>query len=95
MMNNSKTERTSEQHDITHEEFDAAYEDVLKLLESRKNVIEEYGDDDDLIRRGDAIAAIRKRCVINHSPFRTSTPEGQRTLEAIDAVHKVKAAVKG
>lgn len=28
MMNNSKTERTSEQHDITHEEFDAAYEDM-------------------------------------------------------------------
>ena len=95
MINDSKTQCTSEQHDIAQEEFDAAYEDALKLLESGKNVIEEYGDDDDLIRRGDAIAAIRKRCVINHSPFRISTPEGQRTLEAIDAVHKVKAAVKG
>lgn len=95
MTNDSKTQCASEQHDITQEEFDAAYEEVIKLLESRKSAIEEYGDDDDLIRRGDAIAAIRKRCVINHSPFRTSTPEGQRTLEAIDAVHKVKAAVKG
>lgn len=95
MINDSKTQCTSEQHDIAQEELDAAYEYVLKLLESRKNVIEEYGDDDDLIRRGDAIAAIRKRCVINYSPFRTSTPEGQRALEAIDAVHKVKAAVKG
>ena len=36
MINDSKTERTSEQHDITQEEFDAAYEDVLKLLESKK-----------------------------------------------------------
>ena len=88
-------ELTDGRHDITQEEFDAAYEDVLKLLESRKSAIEECGDDDDLIRRGDAIAAIRKRCVIKHSPFRISTPEGQRTLEAIDAVHKVKAAVKG
>lgn len=51
--------------------------------------------DDDLIRRGDAVKAIRDACVFAHLPFNTGTPEGQRTMEAIRAVREVPAAKEG
>ena len=46
----------------------------------------------DMIRRNDAINAIRTACILNHVPFKSDTPEGQRTLEAIKAVREVPAA---
>lgn len=48
--------------------------------------------DNDLIRRDDAINAIRMTCVIGHLPFKSATPEGQRTLEALRAVRNVSMA---
>lgn len=52
----------------------------------------QVGSDDDLIRRGDALQAIRKSCILEHLPFSSSTPEGKRTLEALAAVYGVQAA---
>lgn len=48
--------------------------------------------EDDLIRRGDAVNAIRKTCIMGHIPFSTKTPEGRRTIEAMAAVRNVPAA---
>lgn len=48
--------------------------------------------EDDLIRRGDAVNAIRKACIMEHIPFSTKTPEGRRTIEAMAAVRNVPAA---
>lgn len=48
--------------------------------------------EDDLIRRSDAVNAIRKACIMGHIPFSTKTPEGRRTLEAMAAVRNVPAA---
>ena len=47
--------------------------------------------EDDLIRRGDAVNAIRKTCIMGHIPFSTKTPEGRRTIEAMAAVRHVPA----
>lgn len=52
-----------------------------------------HHDDDDLIRRGDAIQGIRNACILAHLPFNSGTPEGQRTLEAIKAVREVPSFV--
>lgn len=46
----------------------------------------------DYVRRGDAVAAIRKACIMQHIPFSSASPEGKRTLEAIQAVRTVEAA---
>lgn len=48
--------------------------------------------DNDLIRRGDALNAIRKMCILDHLPFRSNTPEGQRAMEALMAIRKVPSA---
>lgn len=48
--------------------------------------------DTDLITRGDAKNAIRKACVLRHLPMSSKTLEGQRTLEALQAVSQVAAA---
>lgn len=47
--------------------------------------------EDDLIRRGDAVNAIRKACIMGHIQFSTRTPEGRRTIEAMAAVRNVPA----
>ena len=39
---------------------------------------------------GDELNAIRKACISAHLPFNSATPEGQRVLEALQAVWKVK-----
>lgn len=46
----------------------------------------------DLVFRGDVERAIQKACVMGHIPFRSWTPEGRRTLEAMQAVRNVPAA---
>ena len=43
----------------------------------------------DLIRRGDAMNAIRRACVLSHIPWKSSSPEGRTTLEALAAVNDV------
>lgn len=45
--------------------------------------IADFGDENDLIRRGDALRAIRKACISAHLPFDSATPEGQRVMEAL------------
>lgn len=47
-------------------------------------------DNNDLILRGDALKAIRQRCISEHLPFKSNTPEGARVLDALVAVHQVK-----
>nr|DAH29852.1 MAG TPA: hypothetical protein [Caudoviricetes sp.] len=56
--------------------------------------ISDFGDENDLIRRGDALKAIRKACISAHLLFNSATPEGQRVMEALYAVWKVKKEVK-
>ena len=52
--------------------------------------ISDFGDENDLIRRGDALKAIRKACISAYLPFDSATPEGQRVMAALYAVWKVK-----
>lgn len=46
--------------------------------------------DDDLIRRGDALAAIRKACILGHLPWKSSSTQGRTTLEALAAIRLVQ-----
>lgn len=52
--------------------------------------ISDFGDENDLIQRGDALKAIRKACISAHLPFDSATPEGKRVMDALYAVWKVK-----
>ena len=52
--------------------------------------ISDFGDENDLIRRGDALRAIRKACISAYLPFNSATPEGKRVMDALYAVWKVK-----
>lgn len=52
--------------------------------------ISDFGDENDLIRRGDALKAIRKACISAYLPFDSATPEGQRVMAALYAVWRVK-----
>lgn len=52
--------------------------------------ISDFGDENDLIWRGDALKAIKKACISAHLPFDSATPEGQRVMDALYAVWKVK-----
>lgn len=62
-------------------EFENALKNVVRVC---------YGDDSDLIRRGDALKAIRQRCISEHLPFKSNTPVGARVLDALAAVYQVK-----
>lgn len=55
--------------------------------------MKEAGQPDDLIRREDAVNAIRDACIRKHIPFSSNSPEGKRTLEAIWAVYTAPAAI--
>ena len=46
----------------------------------------------DLIRRGDAMNAIRRACVLSHIPWKSSSPEGKTTLEALKAINDTPPA---
>lgn len=46
--------------------------------------------DNDLIRRGDALAAIRKACILGHLPWKSSSTQGRTTLEALAAIRLVQ-----
>lgn len=41
----------------------------------------------DLIRRGDAMSAIRQACILSHIPWKSSSPEGKATLEVLKAIN--------
>ena len=63
-------------------------------LRARLEAYEATGlaSEDDFVRRGDVLNAIRKACVLGHIPFDSKTPEGQRTLEALRAVSATPSA---
>lgn len=60
------------------------------IKKTRDKMINGEYDNNDLILRSDALKAIRKRCISEHLPFKSNTPEGKRVLEALVAVHQVK-----
>lgn len=60
------------------------------IQKTRDKMINGEYDNNDLILRGDALKAIRQRCIGEHLPFKSNTPEGERVLEALVAVHQVK-----
>lgn len=55
-----------------------------------RGILSDMANENDLIRRGDALKAIRKACISAHLPFDSATPEGQRVMDALYAVWKVK-----
>lgn len=64
---------------------------IAKSIQKTKdNLINGEYDNNDLILRGDALKAIRQKCISEHLPFKSNTPEGARVLEALVAVHQVK-----
>lgn len=60
------------------------------IQKTRDKMINGEYDNNDLILRSDALKAIRQKCISEHLPFKSNTPEGKRVLEALVAVHQVK-----
>ena len=60
------------------------------IKKARDNMINGEYDNNDLILRGDALKAIRQRCISMHLPFKSNTPVGERVLDALAAVYQVK-----
>ena len=60
------------------------------IQKTRDKMINGEYDNNDLILRSDALKAIRQRCISEHLPFKSNTPEGARVLDALVAVHQVK-----
>lgn len=60
------------------------------IQKTRDNLINGEYDNNDLILRGDALKAIRQRCIGEHLPFKSNTPVGARVLDALAAVYQVK-----
>lgn len=60
------------------------------IQKAKDKMINGEYDNNDLILRGDALKAIRQRCISEHLPFKSNTPVGARVLDALVAVHQVK-----
>lgn len=60
------------------------------IQKAKDKMINGEYDNNDLILRGDALKAIRKRCIGEHLPFKSNTPVGARVLDALAAVYQVK-----
>lgn len=60
------------------------------IQKAKDKMINGEYDNNDLILRGDALKAIRQRCISEHLPFKSNTPVGARVLDALIAVHQVK-----
>jgi hypothetical protein len=60
------------------------------IQKAKDKMINGEYDNNDLILRGDALKAIRQRCIGEHLPFKSNTPVGARVLDALAAVHQVK-----
>lgn len=64
---------------------------IAEAIQKAKNkMINGEYDNNDLILRGDALKAIRQRCISEHLPFKSNTPVGARVLDALAAVYQVK-----
>ena len=60
------------------------------IQKAKDKMINGEYDNNDLILRGDALKAIRQRCICEHLPFDSNTPVGARVLDALAAVYQVK-----
>ena len=60
------------------------------IQKAKDKMINGEYDNNDLILRGDALKAIRQRCIGEHLPFESNTPVGARVLDALAAVYQVK-----
>ena len=60
------------------------------IQKSKDKMINGEYDSNDLILRGDALKAIRQRCICEHLHFDSNTPVGARVLDALAAVYQVK-----
>lgn len=49
--------------------------------------------EDDLIRRGDVLEAVRNACKIGKAGFRTNSPEGRAAMAALGAVYQSRSIV--
>lgn len=73
--------------------------DLMSIFENEEvnpqpfTAARKMGRPGDLIRREDAVNAIRTACIRKHIPFNSSSPEGRRALEAIWAVHTTPAEI--
>lgn len=70
---------------MNYTEFENALKNVVRVC---------YGDDNDLIRRGDALNAIRKVCRIGCLPSSALTRIEQRDVVILDAVQAVSTVKK-
>lgn len=60
------------------------------IQKAKDKMINGEYDNNDLILRGDALKAIRQRCIGEQLPFESNTPVGARVLDALAAVYHVK-----
>lgn len=60
------------------------------IQKAKDKMINGEYDNNDLILRGDALKAIRQKCISEHLPFKSNTPVGARVLDALAAVYQVK-----
>lgn len=67
--------------------------EIPEKLKETFSAARKMGRPGDLIRREDAVNAVRTACIRKHIPFYSGSPEGRRALEAIWAVHTTPAAI--
>lgn len=60
------------------------------IQKAKDKMINGEYDNNDLILRGDALKAIRQKCISEHLPFKSNTPVGALVLDALAAVYQVK-----
>ena len=60
------------------------------IQKAKDKMINGEYDNNDLILRGDALKAIRQRCIGDHLPFKSNTAVGARVFDALAAVYQVK-----
>lgn len=70
---------------MNYTEFENALKNAVRIC---------YGDDNDLIRRGDALNAIREVCRIGCLPSSALTRKEQREVVILDAVQAVSTVKK-
>lgn len=66
-------------------EFEEALKNAVRVC---------YGDDNDLIRRGDALNVIRETCRIGHLPSSALTRREQREVILLDVLQAVRTVKK-
>lgn len=68
-------------------------EELEERLPGVLGMARKVGNPKDLIRREDAVDAVRTACIRKHIPFNSKSPEGRRALEAVWAISTIPAAI--